>query len=252
MRLTEVIDLARRKTKSNVNTFSNVDMLLYLKAKMPQFQSDIEEVNEDYMGSIEFRDLRATGDGTYIDGADTLLSREYNLPYDMINRLKFITAKLDGENAIRLKHYDLNEIKIPFEEDRILQTFNNTEGIAGYELFRGSIFLLCGEIEEDVDAGLKLWSYAYSEIPTEIPEAGSDDDLDLDVYGIPETMHELLSICLGIEWKSNLEVPVPLTITEQKYDISYKEVLKSLKGLDRDEEIQFDRPLDAYDKGFNL
>ena len=40
MRLTEVIDLARRKSKTNSSTFSDSDMLLYLKAKIPQFQSD--------------------------------------------------------------------------------------------------------------------------------------------------------------------------------------------------------------------
>ena len=252
MRITEVIDLARRKSKTNSTTFSDRDMLLYLKAKIPQYQSDIEQTNEDYMGSIEFRDLRATGDGTYVDGGESYMTREYNLPHDMINRLKFVTAKLDGENWIRLKQYDLNEIKIPFEEPNILDRFYNTEGIAGYEIFRGSLFLLCGEIEEDVPNGLKLWSYSYTAIPDTIPVAGSEDDLDLDLYGIPEIMHELLATALSMEWKSNLETPVPLTSMEQNYYILYEKALRSLRSLDRDQELQFSKPEDGYANGFNL
>ena len=253
MRITEVIDLARRKSKTNSSTFSDSDMLLYLKAKIPQYQADIEAVNEDYMGSIEYRDLRATGTaGTYEDEGTTYLSREYNLPYDMINRLKFVTAKLDGTNWIRLKNYDLNEIKIPFEEDNILATFNNIEGVAGYEVFRGSLFLLTGEIEEDIDNGLKIWSYSYSELPSSIPVVSSDDDIDLDLYGIPETMHELLAVSLSMEWKSNLETPVPLTSMEQNYYILYEKALRGLRSLDRDQELTFSKPEDGYDNGFNL
>jgi len=252
MRITEVINLARRKSKTNSATFSDADMLLYLKAKIPQYQSDIEQTNEDYMGSIEFRDLRATGDGSYTDDGETFLSREYNLPTDMIPRLKFVTAKLDGENWIRLKQYDLNDIKIPFEEDNILSKFNNTEGIAGYEIFRGSLFLLTGEIEEDITDGLKIWTYSFSALPATIPVVNSTQDVDLDVYGIPETMHELLATSLCIEWKSNLETPVPLTITEQNYYALYEKALRSLRALDRDQEVQFSRPADNYGKGFNL
>lgn len=253
MRITEVIDLARRKSKTNTSTFSDSDMLLYLKAKIPQYQADIEATNEDYMGSIEYRDLISTGTtGTYLDGGVTYLSREYNLPYDMINRIKFVTAKLNGTDWIRLKQYDLNDIKIPFEEDNILATFDNTEGVAGYEIFRGSLFLLTGEIEAEVENGLKIWTYSYTAVPASIPIPSSTEDLDLDLYGIPETMHELLAVALSLEWKSNLETPVPLTSMEQNYYILYEKALRGLRALDRDQELSFARPADGYDKGFNL
>ena len=252
MRITEVIDLARRKSKTNSATFSDSDMLLYLKAKIPQFQSDIEQTNEDYMGSIEFRDLRATGDGTYVDSGTTYLSREYNLPTDMIPRLKFVSAKLSGDSWIRLKQYDLNDIKIPFEEENILANFDNSEGIAGYEIFRGSLFLLTGEIKEDITNGLKIWTYSFSALPATIPVASSEQDVDLDVYGIPETMHELLATALCIEWKGNLETPVPLTLAEQNYYALYEKALRGLRALDRDQELSFSRPDDGYDNGFNL
>ncbi len=252
MRITDICSLARKKSKTNAITFPDSDMLLYIKSKLPQFQVDIEEVNEDYLGSVEFRDLRATGTGTYTDGGETYLTREYNLPSDMIPRLKYVSAKLNGVDWIRLKHYDLNDIKIPFEEDRILQRFNNNEGVAGYEIFRGSLFLLTGKIENAVSDGLKIWAYSFSATLASIPVVGSDEDVEFDLYGIPEPMQELFALALSMEWKSNQEIPVPFSAQEQNFYALYAKELQSLKGLDRSKEIVFERPVDKYDNGFNL
>lgn len=253
MKITDIVSLARKKSKTNTITFPDADMLLYIKAKLPQFQADIEEVNEDYMGSIEFRDLRATGTtGTYEDTGVTYLSREYNLPSDMIPRLKSVSAMLNGSDWVNLKQYDLNDIKIPFEEDRILQRFTNEEGVAGYEIFRGSLFLLTGEIATAVDDGLKIWTYSFSALPASIPAVGAEGDVEFDTYGIPEPMHELFALALSMEWKSNQDVPVPFSGQEQSFYALYAKQLQSLKGLDRSKEIIFERPADRYDNGFNL
>jgi len=253
MKITDIVSLARVKSKTNTTTFPDTEALLYIKAKLPQFQADIEEVNEDYMGSIEFRDLRVTGTtGTYVDTGVTYLSREYNLPSDMIPRLKSVSAMLNGEDWVDLKQYDLNDLKIPFEEERILQRFTNDEGIAGYEIFRGSLFLLTGEIETAVTDGLKIWTYSFSALPSSIPAVGAEGDVEFDLYGIPETMHELFATALSMEWKSNQDVPVPFTSMEQNFYALYAKALHSLKGLDRGKETIFQRPSDRYDNGFNL
>ena len=255
MKITDIVSLARKKSKTNSTTFPNSDMVLYFKAKLPLFQADVEDVNEDYMGSIEYRDLRATGTtGTYEDGGTTYLSREYNLPSDMINRLQNVYAKLDGENWTWLKHYREETLQMPIEEDNILEVFNNELGTAGYFIFRGSLFLLTGEIEDDVTAGLKLWDYAYSAEISEIPTAGTDDDVDLTYYGIPKTLHEVFAVALSAEWKSNQEVPVPLTAEEQTYYAMYstKDRFKQLKDMHRGDELSFPLPADSYGSGFNL
>ena len=253
MKITDIASLARKKTKTNSATFTDADMILYMKAKLPQFQADIEEVNEDLMGSIEYRDLRVTGTtGVYVDTGVTYVSREYNLPSDMIPRIKTISAKLNGTDWVRLKNYDLNDIKIPFEEDRILETFTNDEGIAGYELFRSSIFLLTGAITSVVSGGLKIWTYSFTSAPATMPVVSSAEDVELDMYGIPETMHELFAIALGMEWKSNQDVPVPYSSGEQNFYALYAKMLSGLKGLDRDREMSFQRPVDRYNNGFNL
>jgi hypothetical protein len=255
MTITDIVSLARKKSNTNSNTFPNDDMVLYIKAKLPLFQADIEEINQDYMGSIEYRDLRATGDtGTYTDGGETYLSREYNLPSDMINRLQNVYAKLDGTNWTWLKHYREETLQMPIEEDNILDEFSNELGVAGYFIFRGSLFLLTGEIENDVTDGLKLWDYAYSEEISSIPTSGSADDKDLTYYGIPKTLHEVFAVSLSAEWKSNQDTPIPLTAEEQTYYAMYstKNRFSQLRDMHRGDELSFPLPADGYDNGFNL
>lgn len=251
MKITDIVALARDKCKTNSTTFPDSTMLLYIKAKLPIYQSDIEGSNENYMGSIEHRDLIATGTGIVeVDGED-VLTREYNLPSDMIPRLGKVYAKLNGTKWTLLKHYDLQEAGV-LEEDRILEKFSNVEGVAGYTIFRGSLILLTGEIEAGVTNGLRIWTYSFSSLITSIPAVGSDDDVEFDVYGIPETLHELFATALSLEWKSNQERPIPLTSMEQNYYALYRERIDALKGLDRSKSIQFSRPADGYDNGFNL
>lgn len=254
MRITEIVDLARKKSNTNDNTFPDSDMLLYIKAKLPLFQADVEEVNEDYMGSIEYRDLRATGTGTYEVGGTTYLTREYNLPSDILNRLQNVYAKLNGTDWIWLRYYREETLSLPFEEENILNNFSNEQGVAGYFIFRGSIFLLTGKIENTVTNGLKLWSYAYSEQIATIPEAGSEGDVDLTYYGIPKTLHEAFALALSAEWKSNQDVPIPLTVEEQTYYAIYstKNRFNQLRDMNRGDSQSFSFPNDGYDNGFNL
>lgn len=254
MKITEIATLARKKSNSNTSTFTDADMLLYFKAKIPLFQADIEENNEDYMGSIDYRDLVATGTGTHVVDEETVLTREYNLPTDMLNRLQNVYAKLDGTNWIWMKPYREEDLKIPFEEDIILSKFDNTAGVAGYFTFRSSLFLLTGEIEDDVTGGLKLWNYSYDDLPTSMPVAGTADDKDLTYYGITKSLHEMVATALSVEWKSNQSTPIPLTAEEQKYYSLYnnKDRFAQLRVLNRGEDMSFGKPADPYDNGFNL
>jgi hypothetical protein len=172
----------------------------------------------------------------------------------MLNRLQNVFAMLDGENWIWLKPYREEDLKMPFEEDIILSRFSNTEGVAGYFTFRSSLFLLSGEIENDVTSGLKLWNYSYSDLPSTMPVAGTADDKDLSYYGIPKSLHNTVALALSVEWKSNQSTPVPLTAEEQKYYSIYnnKDRFAQLKGMNRGEDMTFGKPVDSYDNGFNL
>lgn len=251
MRITDVLALARDNCGANENSFSNAKAVLYLKAIVPTFQADIEGVDEQYMGSIEYRDLRATGDGTYVDTGVTYLSREYNLPTDMIPRLAKVHAKLDGTNFMPMKRYSFQNIEVPLEEDLIQQEYPSIVNKAGFTIFRGSLFILSGEIETTIVNGLKIWTYAFSSEISTIPAVGSDDDVDLQVFGIPETLHGLLATALSLKWRGNHPTPLPLTPEEQNYYALYGKALAGLKGLDRGKEIIPAQPLDRYNNGFN-
>lgn len=255
MKISDIVSLARIGSKTNTSTYPDTQMLLNIKAMLPTYQQDVEGVNENYMGSIEHRDLRATGTGTYVDTGVTYLSREYNLPSDMIPRIGKVYAKLDGTNWILLRSYDLAEVGV-LEEANITDTFTNNEGksfgSAGYMIFRGSLFLLTGEITSAVTAGLRIWTYSFADALTAIPVAGSGDDVEFDTFGIPEPLHEIFAIGLSRKWKSSQEIPVPLSAEEQEYYVLYGSRIEKLKGLDRSKEIQFERPADKYDNGYNL
>ncbi len=244
--------LARSNSGSNSVTFDDAKMLLYFKAIVPQYQADIEKVNEGYMGSIEHRNLRATGDGTWTQDADVRLTREYNLPTDMLDRLDHVYARLDGINWIPLIDYDRTDIKMPFKEDNIKARYSNDEGSAGYTIFRKALFLLCGEILEEVTDGLEIWTYTFPPLFTAIPEVDSINDKEMDTYGIPEQLHKILAMDLSIQWKNDRVTPIPLNKDEQLRDVQYKERMKNLKGLNRSKIMSFERPKDGYDNGFNL
>lgn len=252
MKITDVVALARDKAHANESTFPNSKFVIYFKAKVPQYQADIEKVNEGFMGSIEHRDLKATGTGEYTEEGVDYLTREYNLPADMIDRLDHVYAKLDGINWVELMDLTDRFKGLAFKEDIIKSKFSNEEGVAGYKIFRRSLFLLCGEIAEDVTNGLEIWTFSFPDLFSSIPAVGSADDVEMEVYGIPEQMQELLAMDLAIEWKQNREKPIPLTKDEQLRDIIYNKKLVDLKGFNRSKVLQFDRPDDGYANGFNL
>lgn len=253
MKITDIIALARKKAHANSTTFPDADMLLYFKARVPQYQADIEKVNEGYAGSIQYRTIKATGDGTWTQDGNTYLTREYNLPADILDRLDHVYAKLDGTNWIPLVHYDRIDINTPFKEENIEARFSNEEGVAGYTIFRSSLMLLTGDIPSDITNGLEIWSYSFTDLFTSIPVVDSADDVEFEVYGIPEQLQELLAIDLALMWKSDNEGNSKgLTKDEQLRDIMYSKRLQNLKNMDRSKKVSFQRPNDGYDNGFNL
>lgn len=248
MRVVDIVSLGRKKCGTNSSTLTDADALLYLKAKMPVYQSDVEAVNQGHMGSIEKRDLKATGNGIWTDSGTDYLTREYNLPADMIPRIDHVYACLDGTNFIELKEYQGIDSNVPFKETNIKERYTNDEGIAGYRIFRGSIMLLCGEIENDVTDGLEIWVYSFPDLS----ELTATSTNQMDLYGIPESMHELMAIDLSIEWKSNRDKPLKLTADEILRDTKYNKELKKLKGMNRSGEVTFNKPRDSYNNGFGL
>jgi len=134
--------LIRYYTKTNSTTFTDADILVLANI----FKEDIagligKEVGEDYFGLRFERDLIAG-------------QREYDLPSEVMARIKYLEVNLDGTEWKKLSEVDLNEHERTTDEATILNNYSNES--PEYDLWDQSIFLLSGSAIIDVTNGLKL------------------------------------------------------------------------------------------------
>ena len=85
----EFATYVRKKTKTNSTTFSDAEMLAYMKVRQDELAKDILDADEDILLIPQYTSLVAD-------------QREYPLPQDMLASIKRIEAKLDATNFIPL------------------------------------------------------------------------------------------------------------------------------------------------------
>lgn len=218
----------RWRTGTTTVTFPDSEMLIIINAVLPEFALSIESVNEGKLGSIDDTTLIATGTGLADDGTYT---REYPLPTNNVGRIDHLEAKLgtDGE-VIRLDEENPSVVRNPYDEDLILSHYSNVEGSAKFLLFRDSLFLLTGEIEEDVPKGLILWGYSQIAYFTTVAE----NTIDITTMGIPYALQHRFADAVIIEWKTARGSPIPLSSQETLYEQLLMLSLDKIKDSNRD------------------
>ena len=237
----------RYGTRTDSTTFPDAEILSIANPIKDYLAGEIEGVNEDYFGMPQTTDLLKT---------DT--TREYPFPPEFLNRLKRIEANLlpddtYDDNWVTLNEVDMNFHKHTSDEATIQASFGWDEDSAFYEIFRGSIWLLTGEIEDDVTAGLKLWSFDY---PADIDDLSDDtDDMSVDpsttTLGFPKAFHQLWADAVVIEYKSNRDKPIPLTKREERWEFYLGRALDSIKNTNRDHAVVTGVPSEeANDEGY--
>lgn len=244
MIISRIGDAIRYKARATEESMPTDEILVLMNLKQYMFAGDLEYLDEGYEGDIQETDLMATGTGysTNLDG-DKIFTREYSFPENILSRMKFLDAKLDGEHWVRLVNKNLNMEKVAFEEANLLEKYSNEEGSAGFTYFRGGIFLLTGEIEEDVTKGMKLWLF---KAPTLITDLSSS--VELATFGIPYQLQESFIEGVVADWKSNHDKP--LSSDDQSWYIKYQNTLAKLRNFNRDQEIIAEMPMDTTDDGF--
>lgn len=210
-------DYVRLKTRTNSTTLTDANLMLIANIFIDEFAKDIVKVNEDYFGSPETTDLVAN-------------QREYPLPADKLNQIKYVEAKLDGTNWITLDELDLLQYRGTTDEAAIVSAFANTKGLAKYDLFRESLWLYSGTITS-VSGGLKLWTFSW---PAKITDLTSTTDMSVDPsttsHGFPRAFHKLLADRVIIEWKELGDKPIPLTEREQNFATYYGLSIQSIRN----------------------
>lgn len=224
MLFTKWTTLVRYYTKTNSTTFSDADILVLANI----FKDDIaglvsKEVGEDYFGLRFERDLKVG-------------QREYDLPAEVMGRIKYLEAKLDGTNFVRLKETDLNTYDKTTDETTIALTYSQRS--AEFDLWDQSIFLLTGDAIIDVANGLKLWSIIFpadfTDLTSVIDMSTPPDDYS---HGFPRQFHELLARRVSIAYKSSKDRPIPLSEKEKLYEVDLAMAIGTMKGMNLDREV---------------
>lgn len=210
-------DYIRFKTRTNSTTFTDANLMLIANMFIDEFAKDIVKVNEDYFGMPQTTDLE-------------LNQREYPLPADLLNQIKFVEAKLDGTNWIPLEELDLLTYRGNTDETTITSVFSNARASAKYDLFRGSLWLYSGPVTA-VSGGIKLWAFSW---PAPITSLSSTTEMDIDPsttsHGFPRSFHKLLADRVIIEWKETGDKQIPLTEREQNFGSFYTLAISSIRN----------------------
>lgn len=244
-------DYVRYRTRTTSTVFPDAEIVSYANVAMDYMAGKIEDAPSglELMGSVEDADLLAT---------DT--SREYPFPIDILNRMKSLEINLkkysaDDDNWIRLSELDLNTYKQTTDEAKIQATFGYSEDTAFFDIYRGSVWLYCGEVFETITDGLNLWVFDY---PAHITTASLADDVtDLSVdpstitHGFPRQFHELWADSVVIKYKTTRDKPLPLTESEQLWEARLMDSLAKTKNANRDFAKEYGIPEETEnDDGF--
>jgi len=216
--------LVRYYTKTNSTTFSDADILTLANI----FKDDIaglisKEVGEDYFGLRFERDLIAG-------------QREYDLPAELMTRIKYLNAKLDGTNWERLKETDLSTYGQAMDEATIEAQYADKD--PEFDIWDNSIYILSGRPIIDVTDGLRLWAIVF---PSDFPNLTSTEDMSTNPddysHGFPRQFHELLARRVSIAYKSSKDRPIPLSEKEQLYEADLMAAINAMKDANLDRSV---------------
>lgn len=216
--------LVRYYTKTNSTTFTDADILVLANIFKDDIASLIsKEVGEDYFGLRFERDLKAG-------------QREYDLPAEIMGRMKYLEAKLDGTNWERLKETDLSTYGKTLDEDTIQLTYSEKD--AEFDLWDQGIYILSGDAIIDVTDGLKLWAIIF---PKDFTDLTSTEDMSTNpddyTHGFPRQFHELLARRVSIAYKSSKDRPIPLSEKEKLYEVDLATAIQTMKDANLDRSV---------------
>lgn len=228
--------LVRFYTGTNSTTFTDAEILALANTFKDEIAAEIAERNEDYFGMWYYRDLVAD-------------QREYSLPDEVLNAIKYTEAKLDGSNWARLVEFDLNSYEKPTDEDSIRLYFTDKEAM--FEMFRRSLFIYSGDAITAVTEGLKLYAIIYPADISDLTEASTDMSVDPTTtsHGFPRQFHELLARRVSIAYKSSKDKPIPLSEKEKAYEDDLKAALDAITGGNLDRAVIATVPADVANTG---
>lgn len=233
MTYTKFATLIRYYTKTNSTTFTDNNILMLANIFKDDISAEIsKEVGEDYFGLRFERDLLAG-------------QREYDLPAEIMGRMKYLQAKLDGKNWQHLDETDLSIYGKAMDETTIQSIYADRS--PEFDIWDQGIYILSGDDIIDVTNGLKLWAIIF---PADFTDLSSIEDMSTNPdeysHGFPRQFHELLARRVSIAYKSSKDKPIPLSEKEKLYEVDLKTAINSLRNTNLDRSV---RPSIPYNDG---
>lgn len=222
----------RWKTKTDSSSFTDAEMLVVMNIIKDEIAAEILKADENYFGFQLFGNLTAN-------------KRNYAFDTEMLSKMDYLEAKLDGTTWKVLKEYTLQQLQITTVEADIISGMAGKK--PGFTIYGGEILLLSDTAIIDVSQGIKLWSRLY---PADIVSLSGSNDMSIrpsvDSDGFPRQFHKLWATKVIVEYKNSQEKPIPLNETERNYDNDLIKAIDSLKNLNQDRSIV---PTAPYDDG---
>lgn len=219
----------RKQTKTNSSTYPDADLLIDANIMKDELAKEIIKVNEDIFGMPSTRNLIAG-------------QREYDLPADLLNQIKYVEAKVDGVEWKQFTEIDLGTYQRTTDEASILQNFL---GKFKFDIFRNSLWLLTGLPIIDVEKGLKLWAFQW---PADLTDFSGTSDLSVPPSGtataMPRAIHEIWARKVIVTYKESKEKPMALSEREAHVDADMVLALNSLRGMNLSRSVEATVPSD--------
>jgi hypothetical protein len=235
----ELANYIRFELKANTTTLPDTDLLPIVNMWMFQMAGRIAGLDEDHFAVEATTDLVAN-------------QRQYQNPTDLI-KMKYLEAKLDGTNWVRLDETDMNTTKRLTDETSILAIYNNSAGSCAFEKFASGFIILSGAITA-VDDGLKLHYISFPGKLTDLTDNTRDLAAVFDSThdGFPTEFHELLATRCIIAVKDASDNPKALTQDERLFKVNFNEQIDNLAGQNLDKTVIASVPDSGTDNGYNL
>lgn len=211
--------LFRKRTGQDTTTLPVADILLYMNTEKDEIASKVKRVDEGYFGTEYKCDLEA---GT----------RNYVLPATLLEKLQWISAKLDGTNEKTLYETEMPLGTGSLSNDYIKSNMAGRE--PGFKVFGGEVWILSDSDIINVTAGLVLYGYDYPDDAASADLASSDD---LSQKFLPRALHKVwLDRCVS-QYKTDNKIQLAKQDDAQYLDIRLKETIDTLLDLNNDRDF---------------
>lgn len=218
----EFASLVRSYTDKNSTNLPDALILTFANIRRATFAQRVEELDESFFDMVQRADLVAG-------------QREYQLPDEVLNRIKFVEIFLDSTwtSYKACSEARLNIDRVPTDEASIVASYSDSN--PKYLLQRKSILLLTSSAIPTMANGIRLTCGVYPKKMdnlTDVYDMATDPTADQ--LGFPLQLHELLARAVSVDYKESRDIPLPLSALEQRLDIDLDAALNQMCGGNTD------------------